>query len=320
MAKKNTKYLLWIFLTGLAIFGAARLYYRATDDFRLANITYKMPFHEEWEIDKLPPKDQTKIDDILSEKFHYIGKGAQSYAFVSDDGQYVLKFFKFKHLRPNWFVNSFPNISPFSNYRDELAMRKHRKLYGVFTGYYIGYTEDRNESGLLYIHLNTGDDLKHTVTVVDKIGFEHLIDLDKVPFVLQKKGITFAHLLNKLLPHQDMPTAKIRTRQILDLYYHEFKKGLFDKDHGLMHNTGFVDDSPFHLDVGKLTKDESMKNPSNYEPDMVFLAWKIKDWVLEHYPQYHDELSDFLAAQITEIFGHSFDFKTAQRPVLIKHR
>lgn len=320
MAKKNTKFFLWFIVTTLVLFGGARLYYRLTDDFRLANITYKMPHHQEWEIKQPSAEDQKKIDSILDQKFHYIGKGAQSYAFVSDDGEYVLKFFKFKHLRPNWIVNSLPNIPPFSQYRDQLSIRKHRKLYGVFTGYHLGYTEDRDKTALLYIHLNTGNELKRSVTVVDKIGFEHSINLDHVPFVLQEKGATFGHVMDNLLSKQDLATAQIRIRQMFDLYLHEFQKGLFDKDHGLMHNTGFVADRPFHLDVGKLTKDESMKSPQNYEPDLEFLAWKIETWIKNHYPQYYEQLTGYISAQLTEIFGRPFDFKTNTKPVIIKHR
>ncbi len=320
MVKKSRNKFLWFFVTALLLFGLVRVYYRATDDFRLANITYKMPHHQEWEIEQLPADNAKQIDAILSQKFYYIGKGAQSYAFSSDDGQYVLKFFKFKHLRPNWFVNSFPNIPPFSGYRDQLAIRKHRKLYGVFTGYHLAYTEDRDESGLIFVHLNTGNDLKRSVTVFDKIGFEHTIDLDKLPFTLQEKAVTFGHTLDKLLKSDDLTTAKTRIRQIFDLYLREYQKGLYDKDHGLMHNTGFVDAKPIHLDVGKLTKDNEMKNPASYQPDMEFLAWKVNGWIKNRYPQYHVELTEWLSQELTDIFGRPFDFKTSTKPVIVKHR
>lgn len=320
MTKSKKNYFVTIVLTLLALFILVRIYYKATDDFRTANITYKMPHHQEWEIDDLSAAESNKINAILDQQFTYIGKGAQSYAFGSEDGKYVLKFFKFKHLRPNWFVNSFPNIPPFGPYRDQLTLRKHRKLYGVFNGYHVGYTADKDETGLIYVHLNTGDDLKRSITVTDKIGLKHTIDLDKVPFVIQEKGVTFAHHLKDLLSNNQLDLAKTRIRQILDLYHQEYKKGLFDKDHGLMHNTGFVGEKPFHLDVGKLTKNESMKIPTNYQPDMEFLAWKIETWIRSNFPEFHEELTKDISAKLTEIFGRPFDFKNNPKPALVKQR
>lgn len=318
MNKKNLKYLLWILLAFLLIWCMVRLYFRLTHDFRVSNITHQMPHHQEWEIEPLTAENAKKIDAILNQKFHYIGKGAQSYAFVSDDGKYVLKFFKFKHLRPNWFVDSFPNIPPFSSYRDSQTIRKHRKLNGVFEGYHLGYSEDQLESGLLYIHLNTGNELRHTVTVYDKIGWERTIDLDKVPFILQEKAIPLSQMLDTLLSKNDISTAKLRIRQIFDLYLREYKKGLVDTDPGIMNNSGFVNDKPIHLDVGKMIKKESVKKPSKYEPDLEYLAWEVKQWLHKHHPDNENELSEDLSRHLSELFGRTFDFKTAERPVKIK--
>ena len=33
-----------------------------------------------------------KAESIIAQDFHYLGRGRQAFAFVSDDGQYVIKF------------------------------------------------------------------------------------------------------------------------------------------------------------------------------------------------------------------------------------
>ena len=45
----------WIFalLALVLVVGAIRLYYRLTDDFRLANIQYILPFEAPWQIPEL---------------------------------------------------------------------------------------------------------------------------------------------------------------------------------------------------------------------------------------------------------------------------
>ena len=52
------------------------------------------------------------------------------------------------------------------------------------------------------------------------------------------------------------------------MYISEYKKGIYDRDHGVMHNTGFVEDYPFHLDVGKFSKEESMRQVKFYKKDL----------------------------------------------------
>ena len=80
----------------LATFGVIRLYYNLTDDFRISNISYQMPSRSEYNFELSPAQKQI-VDNALAQKYHYIGKGAQVYAFASEEGNTVIKFFKFKH-------------------------------------------------------------------------------------------------------------------------------------------------------------------------------------------------------------------------------
>lgn len=302
------KRLIIIAFTSTAIFGAARLYYRLTDDIRLSNMTYEMPYHEEWEIPPLSSVDQARIDAILDQQFHYIGKGAQAYAFASDDGQYVLKFFKFKHLKPSWFLESLPSIGPIKTYKQTQTARKRRKLEGVFASYRLAYHIHKEPSGLIYIHLNPSDTLRKSVVFKDKIGLSHTVDLDKFVFVLQKKGQTTRTVIKDLLNKGDVNTAKIRINQIFDLYVSEYAKGIYDHDHGVMHNTGFVGEYPIHLDVGKLANAPEMKNMDMAKADLEKIAYKLQTWTRANFPEYANELDMSIAAKISEIFGTPWNF------------
>src|SRR5947199_6221017 len=95
-----------LLLIGLSIKGILRI----TDDFRLSGITHEMSIKDDWKIDPLNENEKARLRQIFAQKFTYLGKGAQSYAFVSHDNQYVLKFFKFKHLRPNFLLNMVPPV------------------------------------------------------------------------------------------------------------------------------------------------------------------------------------------------------------------
>lgn len=295
--------LLGIFLaTGLAVLGCFRIYYRMTDDFRVANITYEQPNNPQWDIPPLTTAEQAHLDQILSQKYYYIGKGAQSYAFSSADEKYVLKFFKYKHLKPSFMSEWLPPVYPFNVYKDKQASHKLYKLNGVFTGYRLAYETHKEDSGLVFIHLNTTDNLHEKVTVVDKLGFERTIDLDPIVFIVQEKAKTTRSVITGLLDKGDIVGAKSHFGNIIDLYMSEYKKGIYDRDHGVMHNTGFVGDRPIHLDVGKLTRDESMKRPEVYQKDMARIREKFQAYLEDYFPNYYTEIIKDIDNKIKEAY------------------
>lgn len=301
----------WIFGLVLAsfLFGAVRLYYRLTDDFRMGNITYQLPFEAPWEVPALTSEEHLQLSHLLNQKFSYIGKGAQCYAFVSEDQQYVLKFFKFKHLKPNLIVDLLPSIPPFKGFKQSCKERKQRKLIGVFNGYDLAYRENRQDSKLLYLHLLPTNNLQLQATVVDKIGLERQINLDDVVFLVQRKGETLRSRLNSLLKQGRLQEAEQAMATILEMYISEYRKGIFDHDHGVMHNTGFIGNQPFHLDVGKLNKDDRMQQVDVYKKDLEHVVWKMDVWVKSAYPQYYYEISDFLSHQYQQLTGEMLDIK-----------
>jgi hypothetical protein len=190
------KILISLLLLTIATFVGGRLYYYLTDDFRIGNISSNYAPRSEWEIPPLTLPEKSVLATILQQKFTYIGKGVQSYAFSSEDGQYVIKFFKFKHLKPSPVIAWLPAWAPFENFRNKKKEHLKRKLDGVFEGYHLAYMQHRPESGLVFLHINPTKDLFPTLTVSDKMGRSHPIELDKVPFLIQLKAKTMRVVLN----------------------------------------------------------------------------------------------------------------------------
>jgi len=262
-----------------------RAYYSMTADFRPSSITYDIPEVVQWKTPPLSAEDQALLEPVLREPFHFIGKGAQMYAFESKDGKYVLKFFKFKHLRPSWWFNWVFPLPSLENFRLNSIARKRERLESVFNGYYTAYTLDKEETGLVYLHLDPSVPFPYTVQLVDKIGFEWEINLQNLSFVIQKKGKTLRHVIRDALDAGDIELAQKRLRQIIDLYNREYAKGIYDRDHGVMHNTGFVGDTPIHLDIGKLSKSELTHSAEFRKHDLNKVLEKMRGWLKKHYPE-----------------------------------
>lgn len=276
-----------VFLPGLLF-----IYHEIAYRFSLSNIRFEETSFSPKVFDhlRLTSLQFHEIQRVLNQKFHYLGKGNQSYAFESEDSRYVLKFFKFGHLKPSFF---FPTAK---------IKSQEKRFLKVFEGYHIAYTEDPENCALLFVHLNKTDDLKKKVTLTDKFGFEHLIDLDSVIFALQEKVIPTKQVFTAAFEAGDIDGVNQRIKQIFALYLSQYKKGLYDRDHNLMYNTGFKGEKAIRLDVGKLRKDPSFKNFENYKKDLEKIAFeRILKWVKNYYPHYESQVTLILHKQLEEL-------------------
>lgn len=295
----------FLFFLGIAaLFGIVRIYYALTDDFHTRNISFPMPYRPEWDF-PLSKAEQENLKKIMGQKFYYLGKGAQVYAFGSEDGQYVIKFFKFKHLRPSLLIELIPPLGPLKKFKEDNIKRKLRKREGVFAGHALAYVHDKLYSGLLYLHFNPTDHLDLKVEVVDKIGRSHFINLDPTVFVVQKRGITLRESFQKDFERKDVASAASKGARILDMYVAEYQQGVYDRDHGISHNTGFIGDLPFHLDVGKFAPVESSLPLDFFLHDLSHVADKLKEWVHKNYPEQFPEfeklINEHLERSLTQL-------------------
>lgn len=189
----------------------------------------------------LPSKE---IITVLSQPYFYLAKGRQSFVFQSLDGKYVLKFFNKKYLQDPWYTVFVG--------RSEKQKRERRRLF-FNQSYEIAYNELGDE--ILYLHRGNSETLPE-VFIVDKVKEENIIDLNKIPFVLQRKGIPFDSYLDILYQRFGIEGLY----ELIDQYLVEIKrridKNIADADHDVIHNWGVFLGRVFHLDPGRLYYDD----------------------------------------------------------------
>ena len=271
----------------LSVFGLIRVYNSLTDDFRIGNIQEDLPYRAEWETSALSEKEQKELSKILDQRFTYLAKGAQSYAFASTDGKYVLKFFKFKHARPQFWVQMIPPFSYLKDYKKRHYGKKRRKMIGPFRGYCIANDKLRGECGLVAVHLNKTKNLNQKVKVKDKIGFVRTIDLDDVVFAVQERAEMTPVVLARHLDAGDVKGAKIKLWRLEEMLRNEYRNKIGDHDRYIFKNSGFIGDRPIRIDVGMLYLDPGMEDP---EYELEGFRNELKNWVEKNYPQYAEDL------------------------------
>jgi hypothetical protein len=124
--------------------------------------------------------------------------------------------------------------------------------------------------------------------------------------VVQKKGTTARSILQQKLQEGNVEGAWTTIRDMLDMLVQEYQMSLYDRDHGVLHNTGFVDGAAFHLDVGKLTFDPRMQQKSVQAEDLFKVVHRILPWIHRHFPEHEDSIKSKIQAHLSEILGTEF--------------
>ena len=197
-----------------------------------------------WSIPPLSMDERARLDAIFSQKFTFLGEGAQAFALQSEDKKFVLKLFQMRRFTPSWSDHLCPHV----------VRRRERNLQWVFNGYKIGYDSFRADTGLVWIHLAKTNDLHKTVTLVDGAGNEHLLDLDTTECVLQEKAELLFDKLKRLYREGRVKEAQQAALSVLQLVERRTREGYADRDKAVSDNYGFVGDRPIHLDLGRLYK------------------------------------------------------------------
>jgi len=302
---KKTKFVLYFLIFGIGVFVAARCYYAITDDFRISNITYELPYNPDWSVS--PPEDPVLVEDILEQELRYIGKGAQSYVFGTVDGNYVVKFIKFKHHKVEKYDKW--KLLPFMQYNIDRRIAKHqRKLNAVFDGYSLAYRKHRDSTGLITLHLNRTNGIGEPIIVIDKVGIKRKIDRNAVAYIVQKRATVTKEIVDSAIANNDWDLVEKTFIQLFDFYVEEFREGLYDRDRSILTNTGFIDRKPVRIDAGKFTESSELKDPQRQYQEFQEILARLQRWVDRNRPyvkqDFHYLIDNRLQPYVLSITGN----------------
>ncbi len=284
------KRLVKIFLFAILFFWVERLCHRATDGFALVNVYAPTGDNAKWH------RTDTPDPKLLNQTYRYLDSGSQSYVFVSDDGKTILKLFKFQHMRTPLWLDFLPSKGKLGKKR----CKKRKTLEKTFNSYSLAYDQLKEETGLHYIHLDKTDHLHQKLTITDKIGRHHTLDLDKIEFILQKRGTLAYNSITQWVERGEIHKARLGIRNLLQLAVHRCHLGIFDKDPDFSTNFGFIKETPFQIDFGRLSPSEVEKEPTTYAPEMIRITRDFEEWISENHP---DLLNSF-RKELDEITLH----------------
>ncbi len=292
---KNLYVGLAFFLFAVSLFlGIDRFAHHKSSHFCVDKILTSHKASPEWEIPPLSAEEQKNLDQILSQKFTYYSKGSQAYVFISEDKKYILKFLKQQKLRPkSWLAHIPLSFNPY--YQERLF--KEKKCRATFSACRTAFVELKKESGLIYAHINNARDLNKKVTIFDKNGMKHTVDIDRTTYYVQKRAQLIYSRISELMHNEDVEGAKKIITSVFNLIDFLGKKGVVDNDPILRKNFGLIDDIAVQIDVGKLRIDPIRQKNLAYKHEVRSITNSFRIWLETNYPA----LTDHFQQCLTEV-------------------
>lgn len=288
MTRRTLRYPLAVLICiiiGWAGYRVERHYYKLNDGFSVQGISAPMTYKAAWDTAALDTEKHSQIQSILCQRFTYLAKGTQSFVFVSEDGRYVLKFFKQAHLRLPWYRELASGIPVVNQIVQNKTRRREAKQEKIYSGCKLAYEAMQPETGLFYLHLNPTTDLPTALTLIDKQGSVHVVNPNELSFYLQLKGTPLFALFLDFKDHHDLVGAQAALSKVFDYLITRSRRGILDRDPAYAQNLGFLGDQAGNLDVGNLVEDPLIRNPIEYRRRIQEYLVDLRTWLVNWYPE-----------------------------------
>lgn len=299
MMMRLIKQFLSFCLSFVLIWGIIYGYSRLTDGFSVREIKSSLSSDLQEKSLSLSEDRQENLKKILSQSFRYIGKGCQFYVFESNDGQFVLKFFKHKHLRPMYWLREIPMPVKWHEKCEEKIYRREERVRFLFSSCKLAYEELSEETGVMYLHLNQEPTLSVETKIIDKLGLGHTIFLDDYEYVLQKKAIRVAPTLATLLEKHQNDALHTKIHELSLLVQKRCEKGICDRDRSFVQNVAFSaeENKAVFVDIGQFYKDEKIRSQEEMQADVLRRLGDMRYWAEQKFPA----LIPYVEAEIATI-------------------
>ncbi len=217
-----------------------------------------------------------QLDSALKpqESFYFLGSGKQFYAFESEDGKAVIKFIKQSRRKPLPWLAKLPLPSPLSHMRDSYLQKRGKRLSELLACCKLASEELREETGIIADHLERTSESR-VVTLIDKLGIAHTINIAQTQFLIQKKA--------------DLLTSSISEGQIdgmIELISAISLKGIVNLDPRLKANFGMMDGKMLLIDCGSLKKDPRVAFHPYFQRALFLQLLSLREYLQNNQPEY----------------------------------
>ncbi|MEZ5314634.1 MAG: hypothetical protein R3E91_00230 [Chlamydiales bacterium] len=248
----------FFFIIVSLLFGVGFWY--LSDGFSVNKIRIPFSFNPDWEVETtLSP---VEIRRLLSQTFNYLGKGSHAFIFVSEDQQYILKFFRFSRYSLEPIQKIFPLPKDLAAIQSQNIKEKALSQNNFCMSCKLAYEYLKEECQIIYLHLNKTTYLKQNLTLYDNLKRSISIPIDHYAFVVQRRGKQIYPYLDELLKERKTQQIQNAFISLSSLLNKQIAKGLVNNCTDIDKNIGFFKGKAMFFDVGQfnqMTEDYDVK-------------------------------------------------------------
>lgn len=189
-------------------------------------------------------------DPAIKQKFYYLGRGRQCFAFASEDGEYVLKLPRSDIYQTPFWMRALPCFETRAACQKEKLRRKHF----IMDSFRIAANEMKKETGTLSLHLDKTFYEGRQIHLVDPLGISLKLPADRVSFILQKKQPILMKAFADALEKEQKADAVRILAAFIDVVLEREKKGIGNKDGSFLKNYGYDGKLGYQIDIGSFFK------------------------------------------------------------------
>lgn len=279
------------------------------------NLSYQAAF----ETTPSTKEELASIKTLLKQPFYLMGSGSECFAFISQDGKYVIKLFKLDHLRPVYlrkgifrhdlreYASSLSPEPPYQKYFPKTIQNLLNRVRGIrefrvqrtFQSIVLAYNQLKKETALVYVHLNPSEEFTEPLVLYDSCHIAHQVDPNAVRFVIQETATPFIPHMKALIKAEKKEEIERSLSSLLDLLIHRCKNGLADRDI-IARNFGFVRGDAIEIDTGSFSRSSKMKEDWIYTQEIYYATLEIRSWLEKQNPQIATRFSELVDEKISQ--------------------
>lgn len=272
------------------------LTHKKTEGFACLKIASSLRHHPDWDIAPLKEEERTLLaTEVFTQPYSYLARGAQAFAFLSADGKYVIKFFRLYRITPPFWTANWRWPFSLQIYRLARMENRYKKTHKDFSSYKLAFDALRSETGLLWVHLNKSSDWKQQLTIRDKMGITHQLDLDDTAFVVQRYADLFYPKLETCIQKNNLKEAEKILDGVVELLLKRIHARIYDKDPNLTKNFGVLDGAVVEIDVGRFDRDKELDGTPKEE--ILRITHHLFEWLWDAQP----DLAKYLERRIDQV-------------------
>jgi hypothetical protein len=279
------KIVLKIGLSLIILTAVERFCYYKTAGFALHKVISTFPSDTRYDIPSITAGDIEQVNGILKQKFYFLDKGRQAYAFISEDGQYVLKLLKCSYIRVPYLIKHLPAFGIIKQLRDASIERRENIHHKTFTSCRLSYEELKEETGLIFVHLNPVQQVEQPVQIFDRIGIALTVDVNYTAFAIQKTAVLATDRLQNAIDRKDSGEVEHLLDDLIEFTVNRSLKGIDDADKsGMPRNFGYIDGHIVQIDIGAFSKKQAAHPDEVIEQILQDKFSRLKNQLQQKFP------------------------------------